>query len=151
MNSGSYSIELLTVDLSLGLSAFTFIMLLPMASVVYLKKTPLKKQVYGHLSPITKTMKVRRIRHAGHCWRSKDELISSILVWIPSHRRAKVGRPARTYIQPLYADTGCCLKTFRKRWTIETCGEKGSGRYGLAQRHDDDDDENLMDGPLGSV
>ena len=45
---------------------------------------PIKQQLYGHLSPITKTIQVRRIRHAGHCWRSKDELISDILLWIPS-------------------------------------------------------------------
>ena len=47
-----------------------------------------KKQLYGHLPPITKTIQVRRIRNAGHCWRSKDELISDILQWIPSHGRA---------------------------------------------------------------
>ena len=35
-----------------------------------------KHQLYGHLPPITKTIQVRRTRHAGHCWRSMDELIS---------------------------------------------------------------------------
>ena len=64
-----------------------------------------KQQLYGHLLPITKTIQVRRTRHAGHCWRSKDELISDILLWTPSHGRAKVGRPARTYIQQISADT----------------------------------------------
>ena len=29
--------------------------------------------------PITKTIQVRRTRHAGHCWRSRDELISDVL------------------------------------------------------------------------
>ena len=69
--------------------------------------TPQKKQLYGHLRPITKTIKVRRTRHAGHCWRSKDELISDVLRWTPSQGRAKTGRSARTYIQQLFADTGC--------------------------------------------
>ena len=32
---------------------------------------PTKQQIYGHLPPITKTIKVRRTRHAGYCWRSK--------------------------------------------------------------------------------
>ena len=27
-------------------------------------------QLYGHLPPITKTIQVRRTRHAGHCWRT---------------------------------------------------------------------------------
>ena len=65
-------------------------------------------QLYGHLPPITKTIQVRRTRHAGHCWRSRDELISDVLLWTPTHGRAKAGRPARTYIQQLCEDTGCC-------------------------------------------
>ena len=36
-------------------------------------------------SPITKTLKVRRTRHAGHCWRSRVELISDALQWTPPH------------------------------------------------------------------
>ena len=67
-----------------------------------------KQQLYGHLPPITKTIQVRRTRHAGHCWRSRDELISEVLLWTTSHSRAKVGLPARTYIQQLCEDTGCC-------------------------------------------
>ena len=37
-----------------------------------------------------------------------DELIRDVLLWIPTHGRAKAGRPARTYIQQLCEDTGCC-------------------------------------------
>ena len=69
---------------------------------------PTRHQLYGHLPPITKTIQVRRTRHAGHCWRSRDELIRDVLLWIPAHSRAKAGRPARTYIQQLCEDTGCC-------------------------------------------
>ena len=49
----------------------------------------------------------RRTRHAGHCWRSKDELISDVLLWTPTYGCARAGRPARTYIQQLCEDTGC--------------------------------------------
>ena len=70
---------------------------------------PTKQQLYSHLPPITKTIQVRWTRHAGHSWRSKDELISHVLLWIPSHGRAKVGWLTRTYIQKLCADTGCSL------------------------------------------
>ena len=69
---------------------------------------PTRHQLYGHLPPVTKTIQVRRTRHAGHCWRSRDELIRDVLLWIPTHGRAKAGRPARTYIQQLCEDTGCC-------------------------------------------
>ena len=65
-----------------------------------------KKQLYGPLHPITKTIKVRRTRHARHCWRSRDELISDVLLWNPSHGGAKAGWLARTYIQQLCEDTG---------------------------------------------
>ena len=69
---------------------------------------PTRHQLYGHLPPITKTIQVRRTRHAGHCWRSRDELISDVLLWTPTHGRAKAERPARTYIQQLCEDTRCC-------------------------------------------
>ena len=72
------------------------------------RQHPTRHQLYGHLPPITKTIQVRRTRHAGHCWRSRDELIRDVLLWIPTHGRAKAGRPARTYIQQLCEDTGCC-------------------------------------------
>ena len=70
------------------------------------RQHPTKLQLYGHQPPITKTIKIRITRHAGHSWRNRDELISDILLWTPSHGRAKVGWPARTYIQQLCVDTG---------------------------------------------
>ena len=74
------------------------------------RQYPTKQQLYGYLPPITKTIKVRRTRYAGHCWRSRDELISGILLCTPAHGPAKAGRPARTYTQQLCADTGCSPK-----------------------------------------
>ena len=71
------------------------------------RQHPTRHQLYGHLPPITKTIQVRRTRHAEHCWRSKDELISDVLLWTPTYGCAKAGRPARTYIQQLCEDTGC--------------------------------------------
>ena len=97
-----------------------------------LRVIPTKQQLYSHLRPITKTIQVRRTRHAGHCWRSRDELINDVLQWTPSHGQAKAWRPARTYIQQLCANTGCNLKYFpgllagpsgiRVGWGIETNG-----------------------------
>ena len=71
------------------------------------RQHPTKQQLFGHLPPIMKTIKIRRTRPAEHCWRSWDELISDVLLLTPSHGQAKAGRPARTYIQQLYVDTGC--------------------------------------------
>ena len=84
--------------------------------------TPWVHQLYGHLPLITKTIQVRRTRHAGHSWRSRDELICDVLLWTLTHSRAKAGRPARTYIQQLCGDTGCCPEdlpeemNYREKW-----------------------------------
>ena len=75
------------------------------------RQHPTKQQLYGHLLAIMKSTSVRPTRDAGHCWRSKDELISDIYSSGPlSHGRAKVGPPAISYIQQLRADTGYKLK-----------------------------------------
>ena len=71
------------------------------------RQHPTKQQLYGHQPSVTKTIKVWRTRHTGHCWRSRDEIISDVLLWTPSHGRAKAGWPARTYIQQPCADIGC--------------------------------------------
>ena len=64
-----------------------------------LEANPTKHQLYGQLPPITKTIQVRRTRHAGHCWRSRDELISDVFLWTSTY--------ARIYIQQQCKDPGC--------------------------------------------
>ena len=71
------------------------------------RQHPIKHQLYGHQPLILKTIKVSRTRHAGHCWRNKDELISDVFQWITAYCQAKTGRSARTCIQQLCEDTGC--------------------------------------------
>ena len=101
---------------------------------------PTRHQLYSHLPPVTKTTQVRRTRHAGHCWRSKDELISDVLLWTPAYGQAKAGRPARTYIQQLCEDTGCSSEDLPKAMNDrEGWRERESGISVLAARHDNDD------------
>ena len=97
---------------------------------------PTRHQLYGHLPPITRTIQVRRTRHSGHCRWSRDELIRDVLLWTPTHGRAKSGRPARTYIQQLCEDTG--------RWTIGRSGERGTGISVLLARYEIDDDDDIL-------
>ena len=88
------------------------------------RQHPTRHQLYGHLPPITKTIQARRTRHAGHCWRSNDELISDVLLWTPAYGQAKAGRPARTYTQQLCEDTGCSPEDLpetmndREKWRV---------------------------------
>ena len=64
-----------------------------------------KQQLYGHLPLISEAIRVRRTRHAKH---------SDVLLWTPSHGRASVGRPARTYLQQLCANTVCSQEELLK-------------------------------------
>ena len=100
------------------------------------RQHPTRHQLYGHLPPITKTIQVRRTRHAGHCWRSKDELICNVLIWTPTYGQAKAGRPARTYKQQLCEDIGCNPEDQPEAMN----NREKSGISVLAARHDDDDD-----------
>ena len=99
------------------------------------RQHPTKQQLYGHLPPITKTIQIRRTRHAGHYWRSRDELISG-----PLHMAE---RKQGDQLEPKYSSSvrirSVTLRTCRKLWTIERGGEKGSGISVLMARHDDDD------------
>ena len=86
------------------------------------RQHPTKHQLYGHMPPIRKTIQVRGTRHAGHYWRSRDELISIVPLWSPIYGWAKAGRPAGTYIQLLCEDTGWSPKDLpeamndREKW-----------------------------------
>ena len=104
------------------------------------RQHPTKQQLYGHLPPTMKTIQVRWTRHAGICWRSRDKLISDILLWTFSRGRAKAGWPARTYIQQLCADTGCSLEDLPKAMDDKEGWWKGSGIFVLMVWHDDDDE-----------
>ena len=97
------------------------------------RQHPTKHQLYGHLPPISKTIQVRQKRHAGHCWRSRDELISDVLLWPPIYVQAKAGRPARTYKQRPCEDTGCSLEDLpeamndREKWRERVRDIRDSG------------------------
>ena len=97
------------------------------------RQQPTKQLLYNHLLPITKTIEVSQTRNVGHCWRSKDELISDILLWTPSHGRAKTGRPARTCVHQLCAVAGCSLEDlpeamdYREGWREKASGIRAVG------------------------
>ena len=66
------------------------------------------------------------------CWRSRDKLISDVLLWTPLK------------LVPTYSSSvpirDVALKTYRKQWTVEKDGEKGSGISVLMTWHDKDED-----------
>ena len=104
-----------------------------------LRQHPTKQQLYGHLPPITKTIQVRRSRHAGYCWRSRDELMTCSCR--PLHMD---DQRQDDQLEPIYNSSVpiqyVALKTSRGRWAIEKGVGRGSGRSLLATRHDDDEE-----------
>ena len=62
-------------------------------------------ELYGNIPRVTATIRQQRLRFAGHCWRSKNELSSEVLLWEPSHGKRSRGRPRKTYVDQLIADT----------------------------------------------
>ena len=85
-----------------------------------------KKQVYSHLPPITKTVQVRRIRYAGQVRTNSKTIYSSGTDHMDEQRQDG-------HLEPIYNSSvliqDVALKTYRERWTIETGGERGSGRW----------------------
>ena len=58
---------------------------------------------------ISQTIPVKRIKHARRNSARKDELISDVFHWSPTHGHNSVGQPAYTWIHQLCTDTGCSL------------------------------------------
>ena len=69
------------------------------------KQHPTNDQLYGDIPKVSDIIREWRTRFAGHCWRSKNELASNLLLWIPKHGYSQVGRPCKSYISQLAVDT----------------------------------------------
>ena len=103
------------------------------------KQHPANQQLYNNLPPISQMIRVRPTKYVGHCWRSKDELISDVIRWTTTNGHTSFSRIVRTYIHQFCAETGGSQE-----------GAVGNdGRYGkrkargslLSARLDDDDDD----------
>ena len=77
------------------------------------KQHPNNKELYGNIPKISDTIRERRTRFAGHCWRSKSELVSDLLLWTPKHGHTTVGRPHKTYIDQLAQDAGMQIQDLK--------------------------------------
>ena len=97
------------------------------------RQHPTRHQLYGHLTPITKTIQVRRTSLAG---RSSSVMYS----YGPPHM---AGQKQDDQLEHTF--TSCvrirdvARRTCQRLWMIGRSGEKGSGISVLAARHDDDE------------
>ena len=79
------------------------------------RQHPTRHQLYGHLPPITKTIQVRRTRHTGHCWRSRDVLLV-MYSYGPPHMAEQKQDDQREHTYSSYVGIrDVALKTFRRR------------------------------------
>ena len=99
-----------------------------------------KQQLYGHLPPITKTIKVRRtsmLDTAGEVGTSSKKMNSCVPLHMDEPRQND--QLEHTYSSSVQI-RDVTLKTCRRQWTIERSGERGSRISVLIVRHDDDDE-----------
>ena len=60
----------------------------------------------GDLPSVSSVIQVRRLQFAGHWYRSKNEVVNRVILWEPRRGRRSRGRPVKSYINILVADTG---------------------------------------------
>ncbi len=48
----------------------------------------------------------KRLQFAVHSFRAKEEAVSKVILWQPSHGQKSRGRPPTTYVDLLMRDTG---------------------------------------------
>ena len=73
------------------------------------KHHPIKQLLYSHQPPISKIIQIRLTRHVGYCRRSRDELISDVLLLIP-HMDVQVLNDQQEHLQQICMDTGYNLE-----------------------------------------
>ena len=106
------------------------------------RQHPTRHQLYSHLPAVTKTIQVRRTRHAGHCWSGEARTNSSVMYSYGHQHMAKQKQDDQLeHIYSSYVSIrDVALKTCQKRWMIRRSGERWSGISVLGTPHDDDDD-----------
>ena len=62
--------------------------------------------LYAGLPRVPATVRDRRLRFSGHCWRSTNEAVSDLVLWESKHGKRSVGGQARTFVDLLEVDTG---------------------------------------------
>ena len=72
------------------------------------------KDIYGNIMDICTSIRQQRLRFSGHCWGSKLELASDVIIYHPTHGKRKRGRPRRKYVDQLMDDTLCDINEIKK-------------------------------------
>ena len=63
------------------------------------------KELYGNLPPLSYTIRQRRLRFAGHCFRAEDQPVTNLLFWSPTQGKRGRGAGMKTYPKLLRDNT----------------------------------------------
>ena len=110
--------------------------MLRMAFNISYKDHVTNEDLYGNLPQVTSKIKMRRMRLAGHCWRHKEEIASSLVLWEPQDGIRSRGQQKTTFIDRLLLDSGLdntrelgTLMEDRKQWKkVVACAGRPDGR-----------------------
>ena len=105
--------------------------------------------MHAHLPPITQTIQVRG--NVGHCWESKDEPISDVLLWTTTYGHTSVGLQAKTYIhKSIWMQP---RGHAHKRWLIAERERERESRESVpsAQLGSDNGDNNISWSPVSML
>ena len=65
------------------------------------------------------------MKFVGHCWRSKEQILSQLLLWQPAHGSRPRRRPTKSCMDQLETDTGLGLDNLptamedRELWILD--------------------------------
>ena len=62
--------------------------------------------LYGAIEKISIKIRRRFLKFAGHRLRRDNEVVSDLVLWEPTHRTRRRGRPPESYIRNLERETG---------------------------------------------
>ena len=105
------------------------------------RQYPTRHLLYGHLPPITKTIQVRRTRHADTAGEAGTNSLVMYSYGPPHMAVQKQDDQHEHTFSSCVRIRDVVLKTCLGRWAIGGSGERGSGISVLPAWHDDDDEE----------
>ena len=84
----------------------TYTRILQMILNVYWSQKVTNEVLYEAIEQISTKIIRRFLKFAGHCLCRDDEVVSDLVLWEPTHRTRRRGRPPESYIRNLERETG---------------------------------------------
>ena len=63
------------------------------------------RELYGNIPLLSSTIRQRRLRFAGHCFRAENQPVTNLLFWSPNQGKRGQGNSFKTYLKQIREDT----------------------------------------------